>query len=1407
MTIPRIDWFNFLFNNGRGIRLDQIFDPNQPDGVPVFGTGGVTVVPTLDDIVNAESSAPWTYVQAARSLLIPINMPVANADPKGTFEAIPARNSLTINNNLPSPAVLNAYVYRLSDGHFYVGTMQGTRVHWLRSTPEDALAASRSVATYSVVWLDSQINDDHAIYHVRALVDDTDYFYYNRTENEIRRLDRDTYVAPDTAADHWLWARADQSVIDRLIPVEEAVPKIGRYAENPQANGAALLGNYQLINEDYFYTVYDSDAYSNNSLLAGQVMLGELTSGVREFKIHFQDIDIRETLVALRSAISQECEIRLTDAFDSAKNALVGTLVASGLTQEAGNIYSVRVTQTSTEVLADAKRIVFNIQSVIGKLLDNMGARVKMLEDNPGGGGSTLAIGTISVNPERIDAATDLDGTYQVIVSLTDAEVTNLTNRGVNYLEIWFGSESIHTVSPWAPALSTRIDAVIDSTEESSIGSIGNTLVVRAVYRVNQGGSQTFYAEGAGALRIGGYPAFTEEVQKEITAGDDLQSITVGSLGNYTAALAAQVTSDQPLELVFATAIILNAGTAQQVTYNVGDVVYFAPRSDSPERRFNVVDSTMLASEASQRQAGDEFAEYSASTSAELNADLATHAGLSAKNGAIITLTGDFVTSTRTYKSGERFYLAPHHRDEGEMVLVSEVPDAIATSLTQAQEIALLAFIPDPSVIRFKTIEELETAVKTIGISIPNPELLTGDVWVEGWTQGQRGLDRVKWASTTTLLRITVGDSTATDIATAVASDDSLEVRLRFYDAATAGNEIERIGVNIPLVDQRDVGLSEAEVDARVKAGVLDPAETGNTDRWPVAKLGSGTASATTFLAGDGSWKAPPTGPGGADQVARDAAAAAQTTADSKLTQAQVDARVQAGVLDPAEEGNTDRWPVAKLGSGTASATTFLAGDGEWKTPGVTDEHHDSSSGGLDSRDHARISVLEELTEELELEEHATWENETDVTQYAIHILATPASYTTNALPGYPWALSKTIPSDGNYIILLRVANSGTDTNSIRIRRVDDSDAEQDLYRGGWRYAGLDEGGFDYYLRPAEAMMENDVLTIQDAPSATAYTRYLGEVTKLDEHEADAEAHKDAIDARVKAGVLDPAETGNTDRWPVAKLGSGTASATTFLAGDGSWKAPPAGVETFTQAQQIALLNIILSQPIITYKIIGELEDDLKSISIEIPNSELLTGDAWVEVWVQGQLGTTSATGTSGQRIKWAHTFAGITTTFRDNEAEDIASAVAGTGEIDLRLHFYDASTGGNEIERIGINIPLVDRRDITPLEERNPTALTAITFNAALAIDWNSADGVMRSTTLTANTTITFSNVSSGDVIVLRFTQDATGGRTITWPAAVKWAGGTAEGPSADANSIDVFTLLALSPTEIVATAILDIK
>lgn len=62
-----------------------------------------------------------------------------------------------------------------------------------------------------------------------------------------------------------------------------------------------------------------------------------------------------------------------------------------------------------------------------------------------------------------------------------------------------------------------------------------------------------------------------------------------------------------------------------------------------------------------------------------------------------------------------------------------------------------------------------------------------------------------------------------------------------------------------------------------------------------------------------------------------------------------------------------------------------------------------------------------------------------------------------------------------------------------------------------------------------------------------------------------------------------------------------------------------------------------------------------------------------------------------------------------------------------------------------------------------------------ALTIDASSASGWVKTITLTGNCVFTLSGAVSGRATTLELilTQDGTGSRTVTWPAAVKWSGG----------------------------------
>jgi hypothetical protein len=81
-------------------------------------------------------------------------------------------------------------------------------------------------------------------------------------------------------------------------------------------------------------------------------------------------------------------------------------------------------------------------------------------------------------------------------------------------------------------------------------------------------------------------------------------------------------------------------------------------------------------------------------------------------------------------------------------------------------------------------------------------------------------------------------------------------------------------------------------------------------------------------------------------------------------------------------------------------------------------------------------------------------------------------------------------------------------------------------------------------------------------------------------------------------------------------------------------------------------------------------------------------------------------------------------------------------------------------------------------------------TFAASQTL--NFALGNVHTLTLTGNvTTLTLSNLKAGAEYTLRVVQDATGSRTITWGASVKWVGGAAPTLSTGASKVDIFKFL----------------
>lgn len=82
-------------------------------------------------------------------------------------------------------------------------------------------------------------------------------------------------------------------------------------------------------------------------------------------------------------------------------------------------------------------------------------------------------------------------------------------------------------------------------------------------------------------------------------------------------------------------------------------------------------------------------------------------------------------------------------------------------------------------------------------------------------------------------------------------------------------------------------------------------------------------------------------------------------------------------------------------------------------------------------------------------------------------------------------------------------------------------------------------------------------------------------------------------------------------------------------------------------------------------------------------------------------------------------------------------------------------------------------------------------TANTSTAYTIDLANGTVQILTLTGNCTFTFPTAVAGKSFMIMLRQDATGSRTVTWPASVKWPASTAPTITATASKQDIFSFV----------------
>ena len=150
--------------------------------------------------------------------------------------------------------------------------------------------------------------------------------------------------------------------------------------------------------------------------------------------------------------------------------------------------------------------------------------------------------------------------------------------------------------------------------------------------------------------------------------------------------------------------------------------------------------------------------------------------------------------------------------------------------------------------------------------------------------------------------------------------------------------------------------------------------------------------------------------------------------------------------------------------------------------------------------------------------------------------------------------------------------------------------------------------------------------------------------------------------------------------------------------------------------------------------------------------------------------------------------------------ADEERTIIAPDADVDLRnmvngpasatttaIVVYDGTTG--KIVK-STNVLIDGNNKLTVRSSANP--LNTVTWGVTSTLNANLSN--IHRLTLTGDTTLQFSNTTAGQTILVRLTQDTTGGWEVTWPAGISWPGDVVPQPTPDAEHWDWFAFICIS-------------